>query len=188
MCIRDRPPSRYPQVADGTLISIAQYAADFPKIPGAAITEVVNELSLVDFGPWFGSTGGFLTQIPPSLGPEYAVFVPIADEDGLNPVGIRPVEVRVPLGTNLGWNVRADGRRVGNLCGLTGSFIPFTKTAAERERSKDPRLSLEERYTNHQGYVEAVRRATSELVRERFLLAEDAERFIRQAETGNVLR
>ena len=182
------PPNRYPQVADGTLVSISQYSADFPQIPGAAITEVINELSLVDFGPWFGSTGGFLTQIPPRLGPEYAVLVPIADEDGLNPVGIRPVEVRVPLGTNLGWNVRADGRRVGNLCGLTGSFIPFTKTAAEREISGDPRLSLEERYTNHQGYVEAVKRATSELVRERFLLMEDAERFIQQAETGNVLR
>ena len=182
------PPSRYPQVTDGTLVSISQYSADFPQIPGAAITEVINELSLVDFGPWFGSTGGFLTQIPPRLGPEYAVLVPIADEDGLNPVGIRPVEVRVPLGTNLGWNVRADGRRVGNLCGLTGSFLPFTKTAAEREISGDPRLSLEERYTNHQGYVEAVKRATSELVRERFLLMEDAERFIQQAETGNVLR
>jgi hypothetical protein len=182
------PPSRYPQVGDGTLVSIDQYAADFPQIPGTAITKVVNELSLVDFGPWFGSTGGFLTRIQPSLGPEYTVLVPIADEDGLNPVGIRPVEVRVPLGTNLGWNVRADGRRVGNLCGLTGSFIPFTKTEAEREILGDPRLSLEERYTNHQGYVEAVRHATSDLVRERFLLAEDAERFIQQAETGDVLR
>ena len=182
------PPSRYPHVENNTLVSVDEYVAGFPKIPGAAVTKVVNEVSLLDFGPGFGSTGGFLTRLPPTVGPAYTVLVPRADEDGLNLDGIRPLEVRVPLGTNLGWNVRADGRREGNLCGLTGSFIPFAGTKAEREASDDPRLSIEERYTDHQGYVEAVKRATADLVRERFLLEEDAERFIRSAEASDVLR
>ena len=182
------PPSRYPRVEKGTLVTLDEYLDGFPQIPGAEITSVLNELSLLDFGPWFGSEGGFLTRLPPSLGPEYKVLVPTSDADGLNTVGIRPLEVRVPLGTNLGWNVRADGRREGNLCGLTGSFLPFAATKVEREASGDPRLSLEERYQNHQGYVDAVKRAATDLLVEGFLLEEDVERFVRSAEESSVLR
>ena len=182
------PPSRYPRVENGTLVALDEYLDRFPKIPGAAMAQGLSEVSLLDFGPGFGSTGGFLTRLPPGIGPRYRVLVPAADADGLNLTGIRPIEVRAPLGTNLGWNVRADGRREGNLCGLTGSFLPFATTRAEREASGDPRLSLEERYTNHQGYVDAVRRATGELVRERFLLEGDAERFIQSAAASDVLR
>ena len=182
------PPSRYPRVENGTLVTLDEYLQDFPAIPGAAVVQALNEVSLLNFGPSFGPEGGFLTTLPPGIGPAYAVLVPSADADGLNPAGIRPLEVRVPLGTNLGWNVRAEGRREGNLCGLTGSFLPFARTRAEREAAGDPRLSLEERYTDHGGYVEAVRRATADLVRERFLLEEDAERFVREAEASDVLR
>lgn len=182
------PLNRYPQVENGTLVSLEEYLDSFPEIPGAALTEVVTELSLLNFGPWFGSTGGILTQLPPGLGPAYKVLVPTADADGLNPVGIRPMEVRAPLGTNVGWNVRAAGRRQGNLCGLAGSFFPFAKTRAERQRTGDSRLSLEERYTNHQGYVEAVRHAAEQLMQERFLLQEDVNRFIQSAQESDVLR
>ena len=182
------PPSRYPRLEDGTLVSLDEYRAGFPRIPGAAIVEGLSEVSLLDFGPGFGSTGGFLTRLPPGVGPAYPVLVPSADADGLNPSGIRPVEVRAPLGTNVGWNVRAAGRRAPNLCGLTGSFLPFAETRAEREASGDPRLSLQERYGDHRGYVDAVRRAADELVRERFLLPGDAERYVQSAEASDVLR
>ena len=182
------PPSRYPRIEDGTLLSLEEYLDAFPQIPGAAVTGVLNELALPNFGPLFGSEGGVLTQFPPGRGPDYPVLVPSADADGLNTAGIRPLEVRVPLGTNLGWNVRAHGRREGNLCGLTGSFLPFATTRAEREAVDDPRASLEERFENHVGYVEAVKQATADLVKERFLLEEDAARLLRTAEASNVLR
>ena len=55
-------------------------------------------------------------------------------------------------------------------------------------RTGDPRLSLEERYADHAGYVDAVRRAAAELQRERFLLEEDVERYVREAEASDVLR
>ena len=42
--------------------------------------------------------------------------------------------------------------------------------------------------TDHRGYVEAVTQATADLVRERFLREEDAERLVRTAEASNVLR
>jgi hypothetical protein len=98
------------------------------------------------------------------------------------------MEIRVPLGTNVGWNVRASGFRAPNLCGLNGSFIPFSATKAERLAKGDPRKSLQERYKNHQGYVDAVERAAAELVRERFLLQEDAELFINDAKASSVLK
>jgi hypothetical protein len=132
--------------------------------------------------------GSVLTQLPPGQGPACPVLVPKANTDGLNTAGIRPLEVRVPLGTNLGWNVRAEGRREGNLCRLTGLFLPFAATRAEREAAGDPRASLAERFGNHAGYVEAVMQATADLVRERFLLEEDAARLGRGAEESSVLR
>jgi hypothetical protein len=94
---------------------------------------------------------------------------------------------RAPLGTNVGWNVRA-GFRAPDLCGLSGSFVPFAETKAERLASGDSRKSLEERYKDHSGFVRAVERAARRLVHERFLLEEDAQRFIDAAEASDVLR
>ena len=67
--------------------------------------------------------------------------------------------------------------------GLTGSYLPFAKTAAERQASGDPRRSLQERYTDRAGFVRAVEDAARALVTERFLLQEDADRFIAAART-----
>ena len=53
--------------------------------------------------------------------------------------------------------------------------------------SGDPRLSLEERYTNHDGYVEAVKRAAAKAVGQGFLLQPDADALIAQAAASNVL-
>jgi len=89
--------------------------------------------------------------------------------------------VRTPTATITGWNVRADGRRPLDLCGLSGAYVPFAKTKAERLAKNDPRLSLEERYGDHAGFIKAVEEATRALVAERFLLPEDAERYVKAA-------
>ena len=181
------PQSEVPSVRHGTLVSLAEAREAFPDIPGVEFPSGLNSLELLDYGPEFSSVGGRLTVLPPLLGNSYVLRVPRPDEDGLDIAGIRPIEIRAPLGTNTGWNVRAEGLRRPHLCALSGSFIPFAVTRAEREATGDPRRSLRERYHNHHGYVQAVRRAARELVRERFLLEEDAQRFIRQAENSHVL-
>jgi len=71
---------------------------------------------------------------------------------------------------------------------LSGSFIPFAKAKAERLASNDPRLSFEERYGTHDGYVAAVREAAESLKAERFLLEEDAARLVSEARESPVLR
>ena len=72
--------------------------------------------------------------------------------------------------------------------GLSGMFVAFRRTKAERTAANDPRLSLEERYGAHDGYVAAVKAAAGKLVAEGFLLPEDAAQAVQAAVTGNVLR
>jgi len=198
------PPSNYPNLVDrgqgigqgdpqgqdkgATLVSLQQASESFPAIPGVSFPTVMNQYELLDFGPGFGKTGGILTLQPPILGASYQMFVPRPDKDGLDIAGIRPMQIRVPLGTTMGWNIRAPGHRNPDLCGLTGSFIPFARTKADRITSGDPRLSLEERYKDHDGFVRAVRQAAQKLVLERFLLQVDADGFISAAEASNILQ
>jgi hypothetical protein len=182
------PPSQIPDAGRGTLVSLSDARSAFPKIPGVTFSPALNELELLDFGPGFGTRGGRLSILPPLAGPSYKVLVPKANADGINIAGIHVVETRVPLGTATGWNVRAAGFREGNTCGLSGSYLPFAATRQERQASGDPRPSLQERYGNHDGYVRAVRKAVADLVKERFLLPEDGERYIATAAASDVLQ
>ena len=69
----------------------------------------------------------------------------------------------------------------GELCDREGIYVPFAQTKAERDAKSDPRLSLEERYGNQDGYVKRVSEAAQSLLKERLLLPEDAERMISEA-------
>ena len=182
------PPSNYPDVRRGTLATVDEVARTFPAIPGVTFPTRANGLNALDFGPTFGPRGGRQTVLPPARGAAYQVLVPTTDRDGHDVAGIRTVDIAVPVGTNTGWNRYAAGPRGRDLCSLTGSFFPFARTRAEREANGDPRLSLEERYGDHGGFVAAVRRAAGESVARRVLLAEDAEVIVRLAEESDVLR
>ena len=63
-------------------------------------------------------------------------------------------------------------------------FLPFAKTKAGR--GTDPRPSLEERYGTHTRYVDAVRAAANGLQHAGYLLEEDADRLIHEAETRDL--
>jgi hypothetical protein len=113
--------------------------------------------------------------------------VPKVDADG-NELGGVPVVLReAPLGTYLGWNITAAGFWKGGLCNYAGGMVPFARTKAERMAAGDPRPSLEERYRDHAGYVEAVKTAAARAVASGFLLQPDADALIAQAAAGDVL-
>ena len=180
------PPSNYPRVEERTLVTLDEYRTAFPSIPGVERPSVLNSLHELDFGPGFNAQGGVQTMLPPSRGAAYPVLVPRADADGIAVAGIQTMMTRVPLGTNVGWNVRT-GSRAPDLCGLNGGFLPFAPT--KEKRGADPRRSLEERYPERDGFAQAVRRAADELVTQRFMLRQDAEAFIKSgANTGDLLR
>jgi hypothetical protein len=148
-----------------------------------------------DLGPQFryADQSGVLTKFPVAKGtlPQLVVRV---DADGNEVAGIKSPLLSAPLGTYTGWNVTSSGMYTGQLCGPgsgaspIGGFIPFAKTKAERIASGDPRLSLEERYTDHAGYVRAVKAAAEKLVSDGYLLRDDADTIIKQAEQSQVLR
>jgi len=183
---KEPPPSRVPRLSDGTLVpSLPRTAVGFPEIPGVNYTGVVSVRELYDYGPEFDR--GIISILPPiSTGRAYPTLVPRVNEDGIDVAGVRLPDVAVPLGTYTGWNLMRDVAR--DECSAMGSFIPFTRTRAERIAAGDPRLSLEERYRTHNNYVKEVEAAAARLVSERLLLAEDAAAYVDAAKSVDPAR
>jgi hypothetical protein len=180
------PPSRYPTLAGRTLVPATRAATGFPPIPGVSFPEkLVNAVLDYDFGPEFveNDMSGVITRQPPRIKRVLTTLVPRVNQDGNETAGVASVLHQAPLGTYLGWNIQASGFFKGQLCGFEGGYVPFAATAAERQASGDPRPSLEERYGTREGYACVAARAVAALVRERFLLPEDAER-LRAASAG----
>jgi len=83
--------------------------------------------------------------------------------------------------------LRKAGFAEGELMMTNGCIKEFARTKAEREKTGDPRLSIEERYPTHQAYVEVVKRAVDTLVKEGFLLPEDGAAYVEAAQRKNPL-
>ena len=196
--MRNTPPpaSRYPTLRERQLVEPTKAALGFPTLPGLRATApepgFINPVLDYDWGAGFDANdgSGVPSNAPPRIKQIIKMLVPKVDADG-NEVGGVPVVLRdAPLGTYLGWNITAGGERPfhkDKLCMYAGGMIPFAKTKAERAANGDPRLSLEERYTDHAGYVAAVRKAAANAVAQGFLLQKDAGALIVAAASG-VLR
>ena len=178
------PSSRVPRRANGTLVPpLPQSGEGFPNIPGVKYNGRMHTGDQFDFGPQFDQ--GILTKLPPTLlGTPYPALVPKTDADGNDVAGIRLPEVAVPLATYSGWGLRANGGDDG--CDASGQKIDFAATKAARLASGDPRLSIEERYPNHEVYLNAVTAAANVLREERLLLDDDAKRYVEQAAQSSV--
>jgi hypothetical protein len=191
----DPPASRYPRLGGThpTLAAATKEALGFPTLPGlpeSAPTGLISPVFDYDFGPDFDhyDATGVPTLMPPRIEQVLPMVAPRVDADGNEQGGVPIVLLDAPLGTYLGWNITAEGFHAGKICNYAGGMIPFATTRAEREASGDPRLSLEERYGTHAGYVDAVRDAAANAVDQGFLLPADAEALIARAEASDVLR
>jgi hypothetical protein len=91
------------------------------------------------------------------------------------------VTLQTPLGTYTGWNVRAAGFSEGDSCDLTGSYIPFALTKAQRLQNHDPRPSLQERYGTLANYTAISTAAAGGLVLEGLLLPSDKAAAVQSA-------
>ena len=82
-----------------------------------------------------------------------------------------------------GWNFRNESTGGKNLLvNLLGSSIPFAKTEAERAANHDPRPSLQTMYSTREAYLAKTRAVVDQLVKDRYLLAEDAAAEMKRAE------
>jgi hypothetical protein len=173
------PPSSYPKIADGTLVPLQDYAP--PAIPGVNRPHEADQAWRVDFGNnW---RDGILSIQPPKVSEPFPVLVPQVDADGNERDGVRLPEITVPLATYASWNLRdpsigAPDQRVS----FELSYLPFPKTAAERQTTGDPRKSIAERYSDRETYLTRYHAAVEDLVKQRWILPEDRDAIVHWGE------
>jgi hypothetical protein len=172
------PPSAYPKIADGTLTPPAK--AGWPAVPGYQLPQQPLRAFHLNFGADWPK--GIVSVEPPEVGKPFVVSVPAVDADGNVRAGIRLPDIAVPLATQAGWNYRDTSIGAPDrLAGEIGSYIPFPRTKADRDRAGDPRLSIEERYRNRDEYVGKFAAAALDLVDHGYLLADDVADLLKHA-------
>ena len=159
------PSSRHPKLADLTLV--ARDDLKFPAIPGVR-------------GP---------RACPAAIAPTCPApirrcrswcrrWTPTATTSA----GIRLPEQAVPLATLTGWQFRSERIGAPNvLIAMAGAYIPLPKTRAEREKVKDPRPSIAERYPSRADYLKKIQESAAGLAAERYILSEDIAPIVQEA-------
>jgi len=163
-------------------VGLQAYHKRFPKIPGVQVPESFFMPFRLDYGPRW-RTEGIVDNVPPKIGPRYGNLVPQVDQDGNELAGIHVPDVAVPLATNVGWRLRAQGSpAAGTLERWSGSQWPFGRTTEEAKETGEPRPSILERYPTKADYIAQVIWYLRQLKRRRFLLDEDVTHLLQQAE------
>lgn len=166
------PPSNHPCIHDGTAVLSESTAAAFKGIPQVDFPQRLRYICRLDFGP----EEGVAANVPAEVGRPYPNLVSAVDSDGNELAGIQLPDVSVPLATHTGWNTRHPlTGGAGQPLRMIGSTIPFASTLAEKEATGDPRLSIEERYSSREDFLDRVGQAANALVEAGWLLSEDLD-------------
>lgn len=165
------PSSRYPSLAQGTLVAAADvYPVAIPALGYRSQFARAN---------WVEQAAAL-----PRIAGAYPQFLPRAGIDGNAIAGLRLPQLAAPRATYTGWNPVAGADGPQDLCTQMGGTVPFAQTKAERLAAGDPRPSIEELYPTPDAYVAAVRAAVTRMVAERVLLPVDAAAAIADAQAG----
>ncbi len=170
------PPSRYPRIADGTLVP--------SHVDGRINRDAWNRLSAYNhpssmYQPMHTSYGNrwdsqrIIDQHPEYSDHFYQALVPVVNTDNNDLPGstILPPLASVPLGTFVSWNLRApETGAERSLARLSGGYIPFSANTAVAVQSRDPRNSIAGLYPAYTDYLEEFESATDGLIEEGFLL------------------
>ncbi len=99
----------------------------------------------------------------------YRTLVSKVDPDGNEVAGIRLPDIAVPLATYTGWNEYKPPYPKGELADRDGSYLVF------------PAEKIAQRYPNRAAYLGKVQAVLDSLMKERFLLQEDADLYLEKA-------
>lgn len=181
------PASRYPRISDGTLVPWQAEASGWSPLSGIRYPEAINQPEARDYGPEFLPRRQ-ITLHPPEVRGEYRVLVARSGADD-NETGVLLLpSVAVPVATFTGWNLRSTSIGAeSELLSLAGGYIPFPRTAEVRIATGDPRLSVRERYTSFDAYLEQYTAAARQLIDERYVLEEDFDLLLEQARQNEAL-
>ena len=173
------PASVFPRIADDDLVLPENLG--FPELPGVGQPAVPHLAYRAVYGPEFRTRGIAAVQ-PPQVLSAFPILVPSVDADGNETGGLMMPEVAVPLATYTGWNLfHAEAGPTDVLSSMQGSYVPFPRTVADRERAGDPRSSIQERYGSRAEYLGRVTEAALALVDDGYLLAGDLAPILAQA-------
>jgi hypothetical protein len=184
---KEPPESRYPKIADGTLVP--REAVKWPEVPVfhavkemsmrslAAPPDRVHDALRLDFGPQWKKR--IITRQPPGVGKPFPALVPQVDNDGNDAGGVRLPQIEVPLATYTGWNLRDPKIGMPNeRVSFLGSFFPLPKTKADAEAAGDPRIAIAERYPSREEYLRKFEEAAADLAAAGYLLGEDVDALV----------
>jgi hypothetical protein len=196
---KGKKPKWQPLLVEPTMKAMG-FQKGIPGIPESIFLPDNFVFPVLDYnwGPQYdhSEASGVPTNAAPPIRHVIKTLVPRVDADGNELGGVPTVQRDAPLGTYLGWNITAgptdvgyDGRpfHAGQVCNYIGGMVPFFKTMAQRNSAGDPRLSLQERYGTHAGYVAAVTAAANNAFSKGYLLAADRDALIAQAKGSDVL-
>tara|TARA_B100000945_G_scaffold76036_1_gene58667 strand:+ start:31 stop:723 length:693 start_codon:yes stop_codon:yes gene_type:complete len=172
------PESSHPKVSDGTAVDPNSLREKYSKIP-------INFPEHFSFPRKmnFGSNEDIIETIPPTHGEKYSSIVSDVDEDGNEIAGIRHPDVQVPLATSTPWNLRhPDVGAPYQIIGLTGGPRGATVPLPKEKIDDDSRLSISERYSSKEDYLEKISNYSKKLIKQRFLLDFDLENILSRSE------
>ena len=182
------PPSVHPRIADGTLVAWQQEPSGWTPLPDVRYPTVIQQPELLDYGKDFEKQRRIERQPPLRTGKLYGVRVPALDADNNERGALQMPSVAVPLATFTGWNLRNPASGAPDaLVRLTGGRIPFPRTAAERERTGDPRRAVTERYGGFEDYLEQYMAAARKLEAAGYLVEEHMDALEAHAQSARAL-
>jgi len=165
-------PSVYPSHAAGTLVHFQD--VNFPTIPGIHAPLAGLDAGVRMPNPMLEDGAGAGAALP--------LLVSQVNADGNEISGIQAPELMVPLATHTGWNFNNPAAGDPDvLFRQIGSYIPFPLTREQRLLTGDPRLSIEERYSNKADYLARISEATNTLIEQGYILQADFDKLIEQA-------
>ena len=162
------PPSKYPTLRAGTLVRADRRSN--PVIPGVPFPSQPYTPHRIHLGAEWSA--GIIASEPPAVGSPYVTLVPRADALGNELGGIQSVELLVPLGSYLPWQLRPVPP-TDRLVSFQGTFVPLQRVEADRSSIGDSRPSLQRANRSRADFLTVVNGAIQSLVAQRFLLAED---------------
>ncbi len=162
------PPSKYPTLRAGTLVRADRRTN--PVIPGVPFPHAPYTPRRIDLGAEWSA--GIIASEPPVVGAPYVALVPRADALGNELGGIQSIELLVPLGSYLPWQLRTVPP-TDRLVSFQGTFVPLQRVEGDRRSIGDSRPSLQRAYRSQADFLAVVDGAIRSLVAQRFLLAED---------------
>jgi hypothetical protein len=170
------PASRYPKIADGTLVKSHSDGrinpAAWKTLNGINHPAAIYKPANVDYGDsWLA--GRVVSRQPDYSDSFYQALVPAVNNDNNDfaTSTLLPPLTQVPLATFVPWNLRAVASGAEqSLARLSGGYIPLPANTAVAAQARDSRSTIAGLYNSFDDYLSQYEAATDRLIEEGYLL------------------